>query len=163
MTLSAETIQNTYPLPSYNYKVKIIYGLDSPTINFSEVTGLSREYRTITYKHGMSFAFGYVIIPGELKPLQLTLKRGVIKNGSNASYLDEWFDSVKGWWSFLTVPTRDIQIELCDTKGNKVMSWKVIGAIPVKLSGPDFVASGQDVAIERLDIIAKNLEVDFNS
>ena len=163
MTLSAETLQNTYPLPAYNYRVTIIDGNSSPTINFSEVTGLSREYKTVIYKHGMSFAFGYVIIPAEMKPLQLTLKRGVIKNSSYASYLDDWFDSVKGWWSLLTVPTRDIQIDLCDTQGKKLISWKVIGAIPLKLAGPDFVASGQDVAIERLDIIAKNLEVDFNS
>ena len=162
MTLSAETLQNTYPLPAYNYRVTIIDGNSSSTINFSEVTGLSREYKTIIYKHGLSYALGYVIIPGEIKPIQLTLKRGVIKNSSNASYLDDWFDSVKGWWSLLTVPTRDIRIDLCNTEGKMLISWKVIGAIPVKLAGPDFVASGQDVAIERLDIIAKDLEVDFN-
>ena len=162
MTLSAETLQNTYPLPAYNYRVTIIDENSSSTINFSEVTGLSREYNTVTYKHGMSFAFGYMIIPARIKPLQLTLKRGVIKNSSNASYLNDWFDSVKGWRSLVTVPTRDIRIDLCDPLGLKLMSWKVIGAIPVKLAGPDFVASGQDVAIERLDIIAKDLEVDFN-
>ena len=162
MTESTDYIEQNYPLPSYNYRVTIIDGNSSPTINFSEVTGLSREYNTVTYKHGMSFAFGYMIIPARIKPLQLTLKRGVIKNSSNASYLDDWFDSVKGWRSLVTVPTRDIRIDLCDTLGIKLMSWKVIGAIPVKLAGPDFVASGQDVAIERLDIIAKDLEVDFN-
>ena len=113
MTLSAETLQNTYPLPAYNYRVTIIDGNSSSTINFSEVTGLSREYKTIIYKHGLSYALGYVIIPGEIKPIQLTLKRGVIKNSSNASYLDDWFDSVKGWWSLLTVPPRDIRIDLC--------------------------------------------------
>ncbi|MEI7869475.1 MAG: phage tail protein [Candidatus Methylumidiphilus sp.] len=155
-------INSDYPIPSYNYRVSIFDGSDSPTISFSEVTGLSREYNTATYRHGLSFAVGYMIIPLEIKPIQISLKRGLISSTEHIKYLAEWFESMEGWKRLSIIQTRDINIALCDANGDTVITWKVIGAIPVKLVGPDFVASSQDVAIERMDIIAKDLKVDFN-
>ncbi len=154
---------SNYPASSYNYRVSIFDGSNSPTISFSEVTGLSREYNTVTYRHGLSFALGYMMIPMEIKPIKISLKRGIIVNHENTQYLVEWFNSMESWQRLGFVQTRDITISLCDGLGNSIVSWKAIGAIPSKLIGPDFVASSQNVAIESLDIIAKDLEIEFQS
>ena len=127
------------------------------------MTGLSREYNTATYRHGLSFALGYMMIPMEIKPIKISLKRGIITSQENTKYLVEWFDSMESWQRLGFVQTRDITISLCDASGGPIISWKVIGAIPSKLVGPDFIASSQNVAIECMEIIAKNLEIEFES
>src|SRR4051812_25277146 len=70
-----EAQRRSYPLPSYNFRVTI----DGAVIGCSEVSGLSREYGTVTYRHGLSFLEGEELVRFSLSKFsQITLKKGVV-------------------------------------------------------------------------------------
>ena len=74
MATSVADIKTRYPLPVYYYEVMI----DTlAPIAFSEVSGLSIEYETITYRDGLSYKEGAIHMPGMAKPIQVTLKKGI--------------------------------------------------------------------------------------
>jgi phage tail-like protein len=154
VALSSDEIKAAYPLPTYNYRVTI-GGDDSSVIGFSEVSGLSLEYEPVTYKHGLSFAFGSRIIPGMRQPIQVTLKRGVTRNNR---FLYDW---IRDTYSdpFSGDRKRDIEIDLCDENGSAVLRWTVRNALPTKLEAPAFEADSNEVAIETLELTAHGLEV----
>ena len=158
MAQSAETIELTYPLPVYNYRVTILDDGAANVLGFSEVSGLSVEYEPVTYKHGWSFMTGVQIVPGMRKPIHLTLKKGLTQNGDflqiwlNSCYLQPWSVTAK----------RDIVIDLCDEKGLPVIRWKVKQALPTKLDVPTFTASSNEVAIISMELIASDVEADYH-
>ncbi len=147
MALSKEEIKLKYPLPVYNYKVIV----DTLEMAFSEVSGLDITYgEVILYKHGLSFRQGEVMqrVGNALqkqKPATITLKRGIVK-GNN--FLYEWLNNIK-----------PMMVCLCDEEGNPLISWNVRRAMAVKLSAPSFNADANEVAIESLEIFAKDIEV----
>ena len=147
MALEKKTIINNYPLPVYNYQV-IING--SEVMSFSEISGLVIEHEHVVYKHGFSWVVGNHLIRAKRKPINVSLKRGVVRQ---RSYLYDWMISgIK----------KDIRIELCDEVGIAVVSWEVSQALPLKLDAPSFGANTNDVAIESLDLIAHDLRVKYN-
>ncbi len=154
MADSQADIKASYPLPVYNYKVTI----GSEVMGFSEVSGLDVEYEAVTYKHGLSFVTGNKIIPGMRKPIQIALKRGLVKN---RSFLGEWFTNVYTD-PFYAQAKRDVQIDLCDEQGQAVIRWTVLRALPTKLSAPVFNVDTNDVAVESLELIAHGLKVNYS-
>lgn len=158
MSDSKAIIQTTYPLPVYNYRVTIIDSGQVEAIGFSEVSGLSSGYDPVTYKDGFSFAMGFDIIPGMPKSINLTLKKGLTKNGN---YLQQWIE--KSYLDpFSHGAKRDVIIDLCDEKGVAVIRWSVSGAMPVKLDAPSFSAASNEVAIASMELIAARLKVEYN-
>jgi len=124
-------------------------------MGFTEISGLQIEHDPVTYKHGMSFATGPVIIPGMEKEVRLTMKKGSFQ-GSN--FLAKWITDT------YAVPAKDtkqdILVDLCDESGKVVIRWKVRGAMPIKFDGPNLNASSNEVAIETLELIADGISVD---
>lgn len=159
MAESKDKIKVAYPLPVYNYRVTLQIGGKPVVVGFSEVTGLSVEYESVTYKHGLSFLSGDQIIPGMRQPVKLTLKRGIVSNAT-AGLLYEWID--RAYSDPLSLETkRDILIDLCDEAGEPVVRWKVRKALPVKLEAPTFSAESNDVALEAMELAAAGLTVDY--
>jgi len=154
MSLTQNQIKASYPLPVYNYRVTV----GSSTIGFSEVSGLSVNYKPVTYKHGLSFVLGDKIIPGMRDPIHLTLKKGVVQGND---FLADWIQTAYAANLFANVK-KDILIDLCDETGKAVVRWKVLGALPVKLDAPTFDANSQDVAIETLELVAHDLQIDYH-
>lgn len=152
MSSDRDQIKATYPLPVYNYRVTV----GATTMGFSEVSGLSVNYEPVTYKHGLSFVMGAKIIPGMRQPIRLTLKKGVIKSGD---FLTRWFQNT--YANPFDATKKDILIDLCNETGQAVVRWKVQGALPVKLDAPIFDANSNDVAIESLELVAHNIQVDY--
>jgi len=152
MSYDREQIKATYPLPVYNYRVTV--GAD--TMGFSEVSGLSVNYEPVTYKHGLSFVMGAKIIPGMRQPIRLTLKKGVVKAND---FLASWFQNA--YTNPFNNAKRDILIDLCDESGQAVVRWKVQGALPIKLDAPTFDADSNEVAIESLELVAHDIQVDY--
>lgn len=147
MSTSKADITSAYPLPSYNYRVTVDGGT---TMSFSEVSGLNIEYENAIYKHGFSWVMGSHIIRGQAKPVNVTLKRGIVKK---RDYLYSWLKSAN---------KRDIVIDLCDEKGLPLVSWEISRAMPLKLDAPSFSADANEVAIESLELIAHNLKLSYH-
>jgi phage tail-like protein len=151
--MTAPVDRGAYPLPVYNYRVT----LGALTIGVSEITGLSVEYEPVTYKHGLSFVMGPQIIPGMRQPVRVALKRAIVRR-SDLLYRwlrDTYADPLK--------PARqDMLIDLCDAAGAPVVRWKVQGAMPIKIAAPTFDAASNEVAIETIDLLAQDLQIEYN-
>lgn len=153
MALSPNDIKTSYPLPVYNYRVTI----ENASFGFSEVSGLSVDYEPVTYKHGFSFVMGSKIIPGMRQPIKLTLKRGITQ-GNDA--LAKWLHDV--YANPFKNAEKDILIDLCNEAAEPVVRWKVQGALPVKMDAPNFDANSNDVAIETLELVAHDIQIDYH-
>ena len=154
MALTKDQIISDYPLPAYNYRVDI----DTTTVAFSEVSGLEITLDTITYSES-PVASGkagpnVMTMPGNKKPLTITLKKGFVKTKSLAA-LYNWIAAIQ----LNRVDKKDITVHLCDEKGDSVVRWKVIDAFPTKLTAPSFSATSTEVAIESMELSASSLEM----
>ncbi len=133
-----------YPLTAYNYRVTV----GDAELSFSEVSGLAVEYEKVTYRHGLSFREGETITKHLFeKFVALTLKRGVV-HGENPLY--EWL---------LDNEPRKMAISLCNAEGDPVVTWDIRRAVAIKLQGPSLKASGNEVAIETLDLQVSGVTV----
>lgn len=145
--------KGAYPLAVYNYRVT----LGALTIGVSEITGLSVEYEPVTYKHGLSFVMGPKIIPGMRQPVRLALKRAIV---SQSELFYRW---LRDTYADPLRPVRqDLLIDLCDAAGVPAVRWKVQGAMPIKIAAPTFDAASNEVAIETIDLVAQDLQIEYN-
>ena len=151
MPVLRSTIKNTYPLPIYNYRVTI----GTTIVSFSEVTGLALRYESITYRHGLSWREGAEFMPGMKQPLQITLKKGLMKNGA---FLNQWINTIRQ----NKVDKHDVRVELCDETGTPVITWQILKAFPLRLDAPSFNASANEVAIESLELMAGDVIVIYH-
>ena len=155
MALTTDDIKKSYPLPVYNYKVEIA----GVAIAFTEVSGLTIEYETTTYIESQT-ASGVagtrtLYMPAQLKPVTITLKKGVIRVTSVAT-LYKWISTI----TLNQIEKKDIYVRLCDEKGEAVISWKVINAFPTKLEAPSFEAKSNDAAIESMTLMADGIVIE---
>ncbi|MEZ4453509.1 MAG: phage tail protein [Nannocystaceae bacterium] len=133
-----------YPMVAYNFRVTV----GAVTASFSEVSGLSREHETVTYRHGLSFREGEVITKFHLaKYAPITLRRGVFRG---AAPLYAWLEGAG---------ERPLTITLCDERGEGVIEWRVARALARKLEAPTFDASAGEVAVEALEVMAAGISV----
>ncbi|TPN86998.1 phage tail protein [Aquimarina algicola] len=144
MAIDRKTIIENYPLPVYNYQVIID---NSTAMSFSEISGLDIDYEHVLYRHGFSWVMGDYLIRAQRKPINVTLKRGMVKE---RSYLYDWMRSGT---------KKDIRIELCDEQSVAIVSWDIYRALPFKMDAPSFNASTNDIAIESLDLIAHDIKL----
>lgn len=122
-------------------------------LGFSEVTGLNIEVQPIEYRDGLSPEYSPVKMPGLKKYGNITLKRGVFK-GDNDYH--DWLATIK----LNQTERRDITISLLDEEHAPVMVWKVVNAWPTKITSPDLKATGNEVAIEQLEIAHEGITID---
>jgi phage tail-like protein len=141
------TQKASYPLPAYNFRVAV----DAETASFTEVSGLTVEYETVTYRHGFSRWEGETVtrIP-KLGHTTLTLKKGTTAGGT--MLLD--------WLTAEPPSARAMAISLCDETGAPVVVWHIKEAIPVKLTAPGFDAASNQAAIETLELLARGISVE---
>jgi phage tail-like protein len=136
----------SYPLALYNFRVNV----DTRSMSFSEVSGITIAYDHVVYRHGLSFWEGEDITTFRLDAYApISLKRGTIPGG-DLLFLHDWLKS-------RTV--RRMEIFLCDQYGSPVMTWEIAKAVPVKLSAPAFAANTNEVAIETLDVQARGVSL----
>ena len=121
-------------------------------VGFSEVSGLTQENQAIEYRDGSFPEYSSIKMPGLRKFSNITLKRGVIKADND---FFKWLSTIK----LNTVERRDLVISLLNEKHEPVMTWKVQNAFPVKLEGPQLKSSGNEVAVESIEIAHEGLEL----
>lgn len=122
---------------------------------FSEVSGLTRETQVIEYRDGFNKEYNVTKMPGIPKFGNITLKRGIVKGDAD---FKTWYNTI----ALNTVDRRTITIKLLDEEHNPTVTWTVKNAFPVKMDGPGLKATGNEVAIETLEIAHEGLTVDFN-
>ena len=143
--------QSAWPTPKFSFVIDIP-GV-AMNVKFQEVSGLDAEAQPIEYRRGTSPSFSTIKMPGIQKSGNVTLKRGVFRQDNN--FL-AWFESIKR----NTAKRSTITIRLLDESGNTTMTWKLASAWPQKISSTDLKASGNEVAIESIEIAHEGLTIE---
>jgi len=138
----------TYPLPSFHFIVE--WG--GTRVGFTEVSGLTQEKQAIEYRDGSFPEYSSIKMPGLAKYSNVTLKRGIIKSDNDFA---KWLSTVK----MNTVERRDLVVSLLNEEHQPVMVWKIHNAFPVKVEGPALKSTGNEVAIESIELAHEGLEV----
>jgi phage tail-like protein len=148
---TAAEIKSAYPIPVYNYQVKI----GTEAYSFRKVSGLEISFETSTYKESAKSGPGPVWyqMPAQPTALKISLERGMVE--SNARQLYDWINGT----ALNAVEKKDITVSLLDEAGNPRVTWLVRNAFPVKLKAPDFDANSNDVAIESMELVADSVSI----
>lgn len=144
MAVSTATQRSRYPVMAYNFRVTV----GSSTASFAEVSGLKREFETVTYRHGLSFREGEDITKYYLAKYEpITLRRGVFRG---AASLYDWVDAKED---------TAITIALCDELGYAVIEWKIERAVVKKIDAPSFDAKAGEVAVDSIEVMAAGISI----
>ncbi len=142
-------VQRDNPHLNFNFTVDIGVGDE---LGFSEVEGLAGEIEVIEYREGADRVNTARKLPGLAKYPNVILKRGI----TGRTDLFEWWKSVRDG----QVQRRNVTITLLDEQRQPVLRWLLRNAWPVKLEGPTLNATGNEVAIETLELAHEGLEID---
>src|SRR4030095_6444876 len=135
-----------YPIPVFHFTVD--WG--GTYVGFSEVSGLTQEIQVIEYRDGKSPDYNTVKMPGLRKVTNIVMKRGISK-GDNEFF--KWLNTVK----LNTIDRKDLTISLLNENHEPVMTWKAHNAFPVKVEGPGLKSSGNEVAVESIELAHEGL------
>jgi phage tail-like protein len=130
---------------------KFTFEIDGTTIGaFTEVSGLSVQIDVEELAEGGQNAYTHKLL-GRMKWPNLIFKRGV----TDTDALFEWLMTASG--DGLTragnkVTPRNGKISVLNAKGEPMRTWTIMGAKPVKWTGPKLAASSRDLAIEELEV-----------
>ncbi len=147
MPLSKDQIAAAYPLPAYSFRVDV----EGASMSFSEVSGIAVSRDTLTYRHGLSYWEGESIRTYRAdRYIPVSLKKGVVR-GISALY--DWLNAGGG-------SRRALDVHLCDAAGEPVVTWHIAKAVAVKLEAPALDPNQNDVAVERLEIMAAGISLE---
>ncbi len=129
------------PFRAYNFLVEI----DGITrAGFRECSGLDTTQDPIDYREGGE-ALHVRKLPGLVKYSNISLKRGITDDAE----LWEWRKkAMEG-----KVERKNGSIILLDDTGAEKLRWNFVNGWPTKWTGPSFNATGNEVAIETLEIV----------
>lgn len=135
------------PFRSFNFAVEI----DGLTrMGFRECSGLDASQDPIEYREGTE-ALTVRKLPGLNKYSNITLKWGMTDDAE----MWEWRKKAMTG----KVERKNGSIVLLDDTGAEKMRWNFREAWPTKWTGPSFNATGNEVAIETLEIVHEGLEL----
>ena len=138
-----------YPLPVFHFQVE----WSGTNLGFAEVSGLNMETQVIEYRDGASPEYGARKMPGIPKYGNITLKRGIVPDDNE---FFAWLNTT----SLNTVERRDLTISLLNEAHEPVMTWKAKNAFPVKIEGPGLKSTGNEVAIESIEVAHEGLMIE---
>jgi phage tail-like protein len=139
-----------WPLSKFRFEVD--FGDGAGTISFQEVSGLDVETQTIEYRKGNNARFSTIKMPGLKKYSSITLKKGVFKEDNK---FWDWYNEIK----MNTLTRRTIIIKLLNEEGKATMVWQLTNAWPAKISGTDLNSSGNEVAVESIELSHEGLTI----
>ena len=138
-----------YPVPKFHFQVE--WG--GAKIGFTEITGLEVSTDVIEYRDGASLEYHKIKMPGMQKFANVIMKRGTFQ-GDNDYF--EWWNTV----ALNTIVRRDLIISLLNETHDPVVVWKIKQAWPVKVEGPSLKSSGNEVAIESIELAHEGLTLE---
>lgn len=138
-----------YPVSVFHFQVE--WG--GSRIGFTEVSGLTVELQTIDYREGSSLEYHVSKMPGIPQYSNITLNRGVFR-ADNEFF--QWLNTVRK----NNIERRDLTISLLNEEHEPVMVWKVKEAWPCKVEGPTLNSTGNEVAIETIELCHEGLAIE---
>ncbi len=137
------------PYGAFNFRVEI----DGLTVgSFSECSGLSAESNVVEYREGTDVDLAVRKLKGLQKYNNLTLKRGYTSN----TELWDWFKNLAEG----KADRRNGSIILLDEERKDVMRWSIKNAWIRRIDGPSFKASGNELAIELIELVHEGLALE---
>lgn len=134
------------PYRGYNFRLEI----DGITrAGFREASGLDSTQDPIQYREGNEKPLTQRKMPGLNTYSNISLKWGI---SDDAEFWAWRLKAMQG-----TVERKNGSIVLMDDTGEAKMRWNFVNGWPTKWSGPSFNATGNDVAIESVDIAHEGL------
>ncbi len=134
------------PYRAYNFLVEI-EGITRA--GFRECSGLDSSQDPIEYREGNEGPLTARKLTGLNKYANLSLKGGITDDAE----LWDWRKKAKDG----QVERRNISIVMLDDVGEEKWRWNLTNAWPTKWTGPSFNATGNEVAIETLEIAHEDL------
>ena len=114
--------------------------------DFLQVTGLNMEFNFETYTQGGSTETQYLY--SGISPQTLVLERGVI----DSQFTDVLVYALVATRLGCTVKMGG-EIIMRNPNGEKLRSWSVAGARPVKYIGPSLDSNKSFIAVERIEFV----------
>jgi phage tail-like protein len=137
------------PYRGFNFRLEV----DGLTIAaFSEVSGLVAEGDPVDYREGADMVNSARKLPGLRKYGNITLKRGYTQNKE----LWAWYRNIANG----DPDRRNGAIVLMDEAHKDVLRWNFRNAWPNKVEGPSFNATGNEVAMESVELVHEGLDID---
>lgn len=138
--------QRKAPFPSYYFEVQI----QGQTYSFKSVSGLKAETEVIEFREGGSNTTTHYL-PGNTKYANIKLTRAF----SGDRFLYDWY--------LKTVTKQPLKVNglitMFDNHGTRIAAWSFANGFPVKWEGPELDASGNEVAIESIEIAHEGLKL----
>ncbi|MGB3637139.1 MAG: phage tail protein [Rivularia sp. (in: cyanobacteria)] len=120
--------------------------------SFSECGSLSVQVKKNVFNEG-GVNDQQRIYLGHAEFADVTLKRGITDHPGFWNWMNEIFDENK------KISRRNVNILVFNQSGETMMSWTLIGAIPIAWKTPALQADGNAVAIEELTLTYEGLQV----
>jgi phage tail-like protein len=137
------------PYRTFNFRVEI----DKLSIGaFSECSGLSSDGDSVDYREGTDLQLSVRKLTGLRKYSNITLKRGYAANKE----LWDWYANIVNG----VKDRRNGSIILRDEERKDVMRWSFENGWINKIEAPSFKASGNEVAMESVEIIHEGLRLE---
>jgi len=139
------------PYGSFNFQLEID---GVPLGAFSECSGLTAEGDAVDYREGTDLQHNVRKLVGLRKYSNLTLKRGYTQDKS----LWQWFGNIVNG-----IPDRrNVTIVLMNEQRQPVLRWHAENAWINKIEGPSMKASGNEVAMESVELIHEGLTIEMS-
>jgi phage tail-like protein len=146
---SKQVTKTLWPLPKFHFQVK----WDKAVMSFQDVSGLEVSNDAIEYRNGDSPEFSVLKMPGMQKVGPVKMSKGIYKSDND---LSKWFDEIK----MNTIKRKTIIISLLDEANKPTMVWTLKNAWPSKISGTDLKSTGNEVAIETIEIQHEGITIE---
>ena len=151
----------TIPLTKMNFVVTA----GNATAAFSEVSGMEASVDTVEFRQGNSNSLSPIKLPGLVKHGNVTLKFGCTLSNEFVKWLMNCVserrtgDYIRDVTIELLDVTADAPTEVNETAPGIGLQWVLKNAWVTKYSAPDLNASGNEVAIESVEIAYEELEM----
>jgi len=139
----------TDPYRSFNFELVID---NIPSGAFSECAGLTAEGDAVDYREGTDRQPNVRKLVGLRKYANITLKRGYTQDTS----LWTWYGNIRDGLA----DRRNVTINLLNEQRTPVLRWHAERAWINKIEGPAFKASGNEVAIESVELVHEGLVIE---
>lgn len=144
------TDQRNDPYRGYNFVLEID---NLPKGAFSEVGGLTAEGDAVDYREGADVQPNVRKLVGLRKFTNITLKRGYTQDSS----LWQWYTNILNGLP----DRRNVTIVLMNEARQPVLRWHAENAWINKIEGPALKGSGNDVAMESVELVHEGLTLDM--